>query len=262
MRCSNGLYYVVKFQNNPRGVRTLANGLFGSLLAKRLGLPVADSAVIWVDEALIGLSTELNGGIGTKSKFPRRQSGLSLGSRYPATDDENGVAICSTVFDLLPVETLRNLRNLSDFRGMLVFDKWTCNSDDRQAVFVRNPDDGSYSAKMIDQGMCFNGQEWDFRDCVSLGLYYPSAVYESVTSVDAFEPWLCRLEHVFDATILEELAHEIPPEWYGGDAAALGKLINVLDRRRTMVRDLLWDTWKRSPKTFPGWVERRHAVCA
>ena len=36
MRCSNQAHYVVKFQNNPQGLRILANELLGTRLAARL----------------------------------------------------------------------------------------------------------------------------------------------------------------------------------------------------------------------------------
>src|SRR5713226_6417980 len=39
MRCSDGNYYVVKFQNNPQHRRILVNELLGTRLARRLGLP-------------------------------------------------------------------------------------------------------------------------------------------------------------------------------------------------------------------------------
>ena len=37
MRCADDSYYVVKFQNNPQGVRILVNELLGTRLAARLG---------------------------------------------------------------------------------------------------------------------------------------------------------------------------------------------------------------------------------
>jgi len=56
-------------------------------------------------------------------------SGPSIGSRYvvPPTEGE--------VYDYLPEAMTRRVRNLSDFAGILVFDKWTCNADGRQAAF-------------------------------------------------------------------------------------------------------------------------------
>jgi len=46
MRCSDGNYYVVKFQNNPQHRRILVNELLGTNLAKRLGLPTTPVAVV------------------------------------------------------------------------------------------------------------------------------------------------------------------------------------------------------------------------
>jgi hypothetical protein len=37
MRCADGHYYVVKFQNNPQHRRILVNELLGTRLASRLG---------------------------------------------------------------------------------------------------------------------------------------------------------------------------------------------------------------------------------
>jgi hypothetical protein len=37
--------------------------------------------------------------------------------------------------DLLPEEQLREVENLYDFAGILVFDKWTCNTNRRPTVF-------------------------------------------------------------------------------------------------------------------------------
>lgn len=44
MRCSNNKFYVVKFRNNPQGVRILANEFVFSHLAKLLGLSVPSPA--------------------------------------------------------------------------------------------------------------------------------------------------------------------------------------------------------------------------
>src|SRR6202048_4621452 len=59
MRCSDGHYYVVKFQNNPQHSRILVNELLGTRLASRLGLPTAPVAIIEVSEELIRLTPDL-----------------------------------------------------------------------------------------------------------------------------------------------------------------------------------------------------------
>jgi hypothetical protein len=42
---------------------------------------------------------------------------------------------------------------------MLVFDKWTCNTNGRQAIFFRDRAAPEYSGQMIDNGFCFNAGE-------------------------------------------------------------------------------------------------------
>jgi hypothetical protein len=52
MRCSDGNYYVVKFQNNQH-CRILVNELLGTKLAARLGLPTMPVAIVEVSADLI-----------------------------------------------------------------------------------------------------------------------------------------------------------------------------------------------------------------
>src|ERR1700751_2334057 len=81
MRCSDGYYYVVKFQNNPQHRRILVNELLGTRLAARLGLPTTSVEIVEVSEELIRLTPELC------VEMPRGriacQSGLQFGSRCP-----------------------------------------------------------------------------------------------------------------------------------------------------------------------------------
>src|SRR5271170_2397804 len=131
MRCNDGNYYVVKFQNNPQHRRILVNELLGTKLAARLGLPTTPVAIVDVSEQLIRLTLNL------VMEMPRNrvpcQPGLQFGSRYP------GDPRWLTVHDFLPDEQLRQVANIHDFAGMLVFDKWTCNTDGRQTLFFRSP---------------------------------------------------------------------------------------------------------------------------
>src|SRR4029077_19369137 len=127
MRCSDGNYYVVKFQNNPQHRRILVNELLGTRLASRPGLPTAAVEVVEVGAELIRLTPELC------IELPRSRTpcaaGLQFGSRYPGDPQR------MTLHDFLPDEKLREVENLHDFAGMLVFDKWVCNTNGRQTIF-------------------------------------------------------------------------------------------------------------------------------
>lgn len=251
MRCSDGGYYVVKFQNNPQGTRILANELLAAHLADWLHLPVPQAAVVEVSVELIegteGLVIELGRG---RIAF---QSGKCFGSRHvsqPCIPHEFSVP---TVLDFMPGELLRRITNLADFAGMLVFDQWTCNTDGRQAIFVQVNDSSNYKVFMIDNGFCFNATEWSFPDGPLRGIYARTIVYDGIKGFDAFEPWLDRLEHGNDAVTLAVAASHVPTEWYGADHDGLARMLNRLDRRRHLVRELLWSTWKAKRASFKNW---------
>jgi hypothetical protein len=246
MRCADDEYYVVKFQNNPQGGRVLVNELLGTRLAARLGLPTPGAAVVTVPEWLIEYTEDLVMQLGRGSA--RCKAGLQFGSKYPGSPAE------TAVYDFLPEEQLRDVKNLSDFCGMLAFDKWTCNTNGRQAIFFRAKGEQRYQAQMIDQGFCFNACEWNFPDAPLRGIYTRHRVYDSVRGIESFEPWLSRIETKIDEQVLDEIAKEIPGEWYDFESDILEKMLEHLLRRRKLVRELIVSAWKSSRQPFPNWT--------
>jgi|SRR5580704_401973 hypothetical protein len=260
MRCSDGEYYVVKFQNNPQGLRVLANELLGGLLAKLLGLPVPEVRIIEVDEYLIKYTDQMVIQL-ERSRVPLK-SGLCVGSRYPQNLDLRGHLVPARVCDFLPQGMFGTVDNIADFLGMLVFDSWVGNMDQRQVVFVQNERKNlsspyySHHALMIDEGFCFNGCKWNFPISSKHGLFATANVYAEVSGLDVFEVWLNRLESVIDRSVLELAAFEIPLEWNDGSLQSLDRLVTKLDERRHQVRDLLCATRKAVPRFFPMWQEQ------
>jgi HipA-like kinase len=256
MRCDDEAYYIVKFQNNPQHLRILANEMLATRLAARLGLAVPQVEVVEVRPEIIAYTPDLAIQLGLGRK--PCAAGKQFGSQFP------GHPARMTVHDFLPDEQLRAVRNLWDFLGVLVFDKWTCNTNGRQAIFFREPggtslgDPTGYTAMMIDFGFCFNAGEWDFPDAPLRGLYARQRVYESVAGMEAFEPWLARLENGITERALGEEAAQIPPEWYGGDWNALERLIERLYGRRERVRELIFSARNSGREPFPNW-KVRHA---
>jgi len=261
MRCSDGNYYVVKFQNNPQHRRILVNELLGTKLAARLGLPTTPAVIVEVSEELIRLTPDLAMELPCQ-RIPC-QAGLQFGSRYPG--DPRRLAL----HDFLPDEQLRQVANLHDFAGMLVFDKWTCNTNGRQTLFFQAPLRAAppaadsvkgettgmpYSTLMIDQGFCFNAGEWNFPDAPLRGLYARNRVYEGVTGMESFAPWLERLEKQMTERGLDEIIRQIPPAWYEDDYDALLRLSEHLLRRRSRVPELILAAKKSNRQPFPNWM--------
>ena len=105
---------------------------------------------------------------------------------------------------------------------------------------------------MVDQGYCFNANEWGFPDAPLRGLYSRLGVYAGVAGLESFEPFLTRLENL-EEDFLEEAAASVPPEWYEGRTEDLRALLAELGRRRAKVGEMILACRESSPKTFPQW---------
>jgi hypothetical protein len=148
-------------------------------LGLALGLPMSPVEMIEVSDWLIEQTEDLRISLGG-AKIPCR-GGKQLGSLYVGCESP-GMSL-----DYLPRELLQGVGNLSDFARVLVLDKWTCNSDGRQAIFSKARRKQRYAATFIDQGYCFNAGEWSFPDYPLRGVYANNYVYEGVTGREAFE---------------------------------------------------------------------------
>jgi len=248
--CDDGGCYVVKFQNNPQHPRILANEMLASRLAKLIGLPVATPAVVSVPRELIEGGPTLEFDVG--SRCERCLPGLHFGSRFPGPPGQ------TLVVDFLPDRLLRRVDNLAPlFLGGFVLDKWTCNCDSRQVVFFR-PLDGTictYSGLLIDQGLCLNGGDWNFPDSPIRSLYPRRAVYDSVTSLESFEPFLSRIENLCPPKI-EECIADIPSEWCWPDLGQLEPLVSKLYARRGRLAELIIDA-ATTLRPFRNWAQSR-----
>jgi hypothetical protein len=241
---ADGNPWVVKFQNNPQHLRVLPNELLGTRLGALIGLTVPPCDVVEVTPWLIEQTSELEMDLGHRRE--RCRAGLQFGSRMV------GGLMPGHVADYLPEEQLMEVKNLREFAGALVLDKWTCNANGRQALFYRKGREKRYSATFIDQGFCFNAAEWRFEDAPLRGVYARSAVYRDVTGWESFEPWLSCLEKI-EAQRIWEIAETVPPEWYENEVGVLEQLVEKLIERRSRVRDWIAEFRESSREPFPKW---------
>ncbi len=249
---ADGALWVVKFRNNPQGERVLANELLATRIAEAVGLTVPKSDVVEVSEWLAANSPEMQLDLG-RGVRTRCEAGLQFGSRFV------GGLMPGQVVDYLPEPQLRDVRNLQEFAGMLVVDKWTGNCNGRQAVFERRARQRKYRATFIDQGFCFNAGEWSFPDSPLRGVFPRNLVYAGVTGWESFEPWLSRVESFREET-LGSIAEEVPPGWYGGDPGALERLLQKLLERRGTLRELIAGFRDSGREPFPKWNVGRSIV--
>ena len=249
---ADGKLWVVKFQNNPQDLRVLANELIATRMAAAVGLTVPVCDVVEVTEWLVantlGMFVEL-----PRGRREQYRAGLQFGSQFV------GGLMPGQVVDYLPEQQLDEVRNLAEFAGMLCIDKWAGNCNGRQTVFERKPRERKYRATFIDQGFCFNAGEWTFPDSPLRGVYQRNSVYARVTGWESFEPWLSRIE-AMEADALWAIAEAVPPEWYGGDTAAIERLMEQMLRRRPRVRELIGAFRDSNREPFPMWEKKGKIV--
>jgi len=80
-------------------------------------------------------------------------------------------------------------------------------------------------------------------------------VYAGVTGWKSFEPWLSQVEEM-DPGKLWQVAEAVPPEWYGGNLTDLERLMEILLKRRSRLRELIDDFRNSNREPFPNWDRR------
>lgn len=256
MECDDGHCYVVKFINNPQHRRILVNEWIASVFLNYLQISTPPVAIVELSAEFLAANPEIHIQLGS-TRLPI-EPGWHFGSRYP------GDPAKITVYDFIPDLLLEKVVNLSEFLGVLVFDKWIGNADARQCVFFRarlqqwTPSAGprplklGFVAHMLDHGYAFNGPHWTFADSPLQGLYFRPVVYGAVRSLDDFQPWLDRIVH-FPEEVVDEAQKQIPPEWLADDYSALDSLLTKLISRRRRVPDLISDSRHGRSNPFPSW---------
>ena len=252
----DGEYYVVKFTNNPQHRRILVNEWLANSFLRYLQIHVPQTALIQVSKSFLEQKPDAYFTVGSRRQ--PIEPGIHFGSRLSVDPDK------VAVFDFLPEKLLEKVENRVDFLGTLVFDKWIGNADSRQAVFFRakaktwtplkgdTPARVGFFAQMIDHGFAFNGPHWEFQDTPLNGLYFRTSVYEEVTSLDSFQPWLDMVAN-FPIEVIDSAWKEIPREWLAHDEEALEKLLELLLKRRNRVVQLIEDIRRKRATAFPNW---------
>lgn len=258
MLADDDQYYVVKFSNNPQHRRVLVNEVVCYELLKHLDLPTPAWRQIEVSDTLIRSDPNL--------RMPSGAScapGIHFASRFPVDPT------LQAVYDYIPAVMRQQLQNRSAFLGMLAFDKWVGNTDCRQAIYYRArgsllsesrsessecPQSKSlvYRACFIDHGLAFEGRRWRFADGSAQGVCAFRDVYEQVSGVDSFEPWLSKIVQL-PRRVLEEALSRVPDVWRCNDASALKDLSERLFRRCNRVAGLLIEARAVEPGLFPNW---------
>jgi hypothetical protein len=234
IEANDGDCYVVKFLENTQHRRILINEWIASALLRYLDIATPATKLIHVDRCFLSINPEVYLQLGDGRRVP--STGIHFASRYPVKPSE------AAVYDYLPDALLERIENPTHFLGILLFDKWTGNTDARQALFFRRRKGGKFLAQMLDHGSIFDGAHWRFQDSPIHGTYFRPLVYRNFQTIADVGPWLDLIQKL-PASLLQDAVKEIPATWLKDDEPALRRLIERLllrrDRLPGMIEDLI-----------------------
>jgi hypothetical protein len=238
IRANDGRHYVVKLNDNPAGSNLLANEHMGTVVAKAVGIPVAESKGILLSESFIDSHSHL--WFELPSGFRRPQKGVHFGS----------LMIGQTSGPERPTEYISSSRidtisNREAFLGMYLLDVWANTRDNRQAIFRRSSSI-THEACFIDHGHMFGGPEWSFQDDLGSPLHLELAVYTDLWQDDQVALWISRFQSVIPE-VLKTFPHAMQPQWHKGD---LGELLERLTERLANLPDLVQENASRNWHVF------------
>ena len=226
----DGRFYVCKFAGNPMGNRTLVNEWVTRSILALLEISTPSLCVLKLPDRL--RDEMLYFEVGNKRVPVEGQ--WHLGSLCPVNPEKK------PIFDFLPEKLLRNVSNLDDFGKAFVADRWLYQSDQRQAIFVRDRTlavgETRMKAYFIDHGMAFDGSSWQLREAVGHGLYMDRKVYGLVDMPAICDQTVSQIESFSEGQLFWSLA-TLPECWLSADDKdELKRLLMDLHKKRLRLR--------------------------
>ena len=226
IEASDGLEYVVKWQQSPQGCHIALNESFGTNLYREIGLPTPQWAAIEISDNFIDAHPDMWFRVGNRHLRPA--AGLHFASLRLGT-------VTQTVYEVLPGSWFTRIQNRNSFLGALVADVWSEHVDCRQALFLQDEGHRFLSAVYIDHGHMFGGpdgsQKTRLRACMHLDL----RVYDGLGVDDDLDYWISRIEDQGER-IIANAAASIPEEWR---SSRIEKNVDHLWTNLPKLRDLL-----------------------
>jgi hypothetical protein len=198
---SDGLVYVVKFQNNLQGPNVLLNESIGLQLYKACGLPSSDWKPLVVSDQFIDRNPA--SWMFQNEEPVRPESGLAFGSRFIGG---TGVQL----WEILPGSWFQRIQKPSDFWRAWLIDACLGHADNRQVVF-QEWNDGSLKPCFIDHGFLFGGPCGAQRPKAAHSRYLDPRLY-SKAPAGQLSKYARTIRELFP-DILRSLVQVIPLQW-------------------------------------------------
>ncbi len=217
--CDDGNEYVIKYKENPVGIKVLVNELIGNRIANLLGLPVPMGTLIYTPAQVI------------------TDSSIKEGIHF-------GTLLIPYTFRNPPLNIIESAYNVNCITGMYVFDNYLANHDRHEGNIVLGIRYHGNQIIMIDHSHCFGKPQWTDAELLELtdeGKIITRGIYKKIahiiTGQNSLDKWLDRLESIKEEQLIS-IINEIPIEWNIAPQDR-GALLFYLKNRKWRVRPLL-----------------------
>lgn len=219
IQASNRQFYIIKHSRGEFRERLLVNELFAAELARCIGLPVPAACPIVVPASLVRAGS-------AEHLSPPWAPGVHCASEFAAPPFR-------PVYDYFPRALLHRVTNLDAVAGCWIFDVWTGNADETQAVFCAGGQVGRYVFSKIDHGWCFSAGDWIPRDLRREVLRWQKPVLAGKAfATSLFSPYFERIQSLSRDQIAA-CAAAVPAGWLTRDLdrEEFDQLVSLLARR-------------------------------
>ncbi len=217
--------YLVKYRQNPQGLRVLVNELVCGRLAAKLNVPCPEVVIVQVDD-----------------EFARASKAAAVTAVEAA--EHYGMRRID-FWRNPPPEALARVQNREDFAGMVAFDAWVKNHDRKlDHVLLTRPDfaHGRLYFALADHGHCIGNPGWTaaqlredtYQRDPSFSLV--AEVRQYVPSLNSFTPWLSAIKGL--ASTLNEVVSDVPVVWKLADDERLA-LVEFFQKRAAVLDEIL-----------------------
>jgi hypothetical protein len=218
VQANDGKYYVVKMAGNPQGANTLANELLGSLIAKSVGLSVAEGKGIYLSDSFIDGYPDV--WFELQSGRRRPEKGLHFGSLFVGQPSGQ-----RRPTEYISPSRINMITNRDAFLGMYLLDVWANHQDNRQAILRKASNDPTQEVFFIDHGHMFGGPDWSFQERPGVAFHLEMAVYSDLWQEERIASWISHFQNVIPE-VLSWVGSIVPLRWYKGDLSHVICLLN------------------------------------
>ena len=227
IRFDDGHSYIVKFQGNPVGIRSLIGEYIALRLAKNVGFAIADGGLVYVPEEFVAASPQLHG----------LTPGVQFGSRVLSDPPRH-----------FSPEMIHLISNRHELVQVIALDTLLCNGDRHKENLLLVSDPAPFEKEqpwrfvIIDYSHCFENRPYSSVEFTTV--FNSWARYESVLKLRSscrhraeWEAAVQAIEQIPDATI-RDIVFSTPQQW-GFPEGDANRLVEALIHRRDLIRRIL-----------------------